>query len=117
MVPGRDGMHSDAGVEVDTVELDQVARRIRDLGSVVSMPPWDRGMVTGDVVGHAGIAAALREFLALWEDRLREFEAHVDQLGAMVHESVDAYHGTDVTTAEHLGAVVAVEPGKPEASR
>ena len=74
-------------------------------------------MVTGDVVGHAGVATALREFLALWENRLRDCEAHVDQLAELVHQSTSAYHGTDIATAQHLGSVVPVEADTPEGIR
>ena len=65
----------------------------------LSVARIDGGLLTEDVIGHAGLAHALQEFVDVWEQRLGEFGEHLDTMGDALRRAGRRYRGTDDTAA------------------
>lgn len=90
--------------------LEQVGIAIRGLRTTADTAPLDPALLEDDVIGHADLAAALREFVELWEQRLSELADGASAMGAHLHQVRRLYDDTDAATA---GEIASLDPDNP----
>jgi hypothetical protein len=91
---------SAATVIADPDSLDHVGATISNLGAVEPAPPLDPALLTDDVIGHAGLAQALRDFAGLWQQRLREVAERTTSIGTDLCQTARLYRDTDASAAQ-----------------
>lgn len=92
--------HAAGSVVADPDSLDRVGGAIGDLGSAREIAPLDSSLLSDKVVGHAGLASALREFAEVWQQRLREVAGHTTAIGADLRQTARLYRDTDDSAAQ-----------------
>lgn len=97
------GTASSAGAVVaDPDALDRVGSALSELGSVGQVAPLDPSLLSDEVIGHAGLAQALRDFADLWQQRLDELGDHTASIGADLRQAGRHYRDTDISAAQEL---------------
>ena len=97
-------------VVADPDALDRAGLAISELGSITGVTPLDPALLADDVVGHAGLAQALREFANLWEQRLDELGEHTTAIGTDLRQASRHYRDTDAAAAQELADL---DPRRP----
>jgi hypothetical protein len=95
--PRREGhMTASPGALADGAEeLGQLPDRPGD-GSL------DQALLSDDVVGHAGLGQALREFAAAWDQRSQQYSEHLGVLETALRAASAGYSGTDDAAADQF---------------
>jgi hypothetical protein len=62
----------------------------------------DPSLLTDDIVGHAGLAQALRDFVDTFDQRALDFRAHAAKLGDTAQQAGADYRTTDHDAADQL---------------
>jgi hypothetical protein len=89
-------------IVADPNALDRAGLAISELDSIAGLVPLDPELLQDDVVGHAGLAQALREFVDLWEQRLSELGKHTTAIGLDLRQAGRSYQDTDDAAAHEL---------------
>lgn len=97
-------------VVADPDALDRVGSTLSELGSVVPVAPLDPALLSDEVIGHAGLAQALRDFADLWQQRLGELGDHTAAIGADLRQAGCHYRDTDNSAAQELANL---DPRRP----
>jgi hypothetical protein len=92
-------------VVADPQALSRTGAAISDLRSSITVGAVDPTLLEDEVIGHAGLARALREFAAQWDQRLGEFGEHLDALGETVRQAGRGYGDTDTSSAQRLAGL------------
>lgn len=104
------GTASSAGAVVaDPDALDRVGSALSELGSALPVAPLDPSLFSDEIIGHAGLAQALRDFADLWQQRLGELGDHTASIGADLRHAGRHYRDTDNSTAQELADL---DPGR-----
>jgi hypothetical protein len=93
--------HSDVGTD----SLRRTGVEISDLHGSVLLNPVDPSILSEEVVGHAGLARALQDFVTYWHDELGGYAAHLDSTGQQLGQTEARYRATDEDAAETLSTV------------
>jgi hypothetical protein len=106
----------DAAVEGQfEVRPDALCRTASGIGAIrdsVVSGVVDAELLVDDVVGHPGLAAALREFAAEWDRCLAEYRDHLGALGEALDRMGRGYQAVDAFTAEAFAGHGALAPNR-----
>lgn len=109
--PQAETLESGEGIDVGTDSLRRTGAEISDLHGLVLLNPVDPSILSEDVVGHAGLARALQDFVARWHDELGGYAAHLDETGRQLGRAESQYRATDEDSAETLSTM---DPGSDQ---
>jgi hypothetical protein len=83
-------------------DLRQFGMATTGLASTVDPLNIDPSLLTDDIVGHAGLGQALRDFVDTFDQRAGDFRAHVAKLADAAQQAGADYETTDDDAADQL---------------
>lgn len=85
--------------------LRRTGAEISDLRNSVLLNPVDTSSLSEDVVGHAGLARALQDFIEYWHNELGVYAVHLDDTGQQLGHVASRYRATDEDATTTLSAL------------
>jgi hypothetical protein len=101
-------------VTASPIDLTRFGTRTSALASTVGAVNVDPSLLADDVVGHAGLAQALREFFGTFDQRTLGFRSHLRDLGVSVQQVGARYRDTDDRAANEMDSEA--QPDVPKRS-
>lgn len=103
---GSRARQHDAGlVDVTTDSARRTGIDISELRGSVRLNPVDSSLLSEEVVGHAGLARVLQDFVQHWHHELGAYAAHLDDAGQQLELTASDYRATDDDAADTLSAL------------
>jgi hypothetical protein len=68
----------------------------------LDLPSLDGSLLSDDVVGHAGLAQALRDYTKQWSADMQQLRSHLDAAGEQTRRASLNYQQVDQAAADHL---------------
>jgi hypothetical protein len=88
-----------------TTSPDALTDGAEQLGRLPALPGdgrLDQALLSDDVVGHAGLGHALREFVAVWDQRGQQYREHLSALETALCTASAGYSDTDDSAADEF---------------
>jgi hypothetical protein len=96
--PARDGGGNDA-VVADLTAMGHAGHEMIGAIERVVVPSLDRSLLRDDVIGHAGLAQALRDLAEQMSSDMQRLQTLVDATSTQVRHAELDYHTVDDATA------------------
>lgn len=106
--------HDVWGLVVDPQALSDAADRISHARVRLRRDAVDPDLLRDDVIGHPGLAQALREFTDVYNQRLAELDDELDFSGHVLRQVAGAYQTTTESTARSLTELDPTSRAVPE---
>ncbi len=82
--------------------LEHAGGELTSLIEQLDIPNLDRSLLGDDVIGHAGLAQALRDFTEQLNSDLPQLRAHADAIGVRARQAGVSYHQVDNAAADQF---------------
>lgn len=94
--------HGDDSLQVDPTTVRQTGARIGELAAALRAATEEPALSSETTIGHAGLAAALNEFLDASHSRQVELADHLEAVSAQTGRAAQRYENTDTAAAGTL---------------
>jgi hypothetical protein len=82
--------------------IDRTGRNLAALVVQLDLPSLDDSLLSNDVVGHAGLAQALRDYTEQWNRYMQQLRSHLDAAGEQTRRAGLNYQQVDQAAAGRL---------------